>query len=252
MAMYADAGIHLAATDYEPHESQPNHCHNTTSITLVLAGAVEESTRFGTHTGRVCSVLVKPGEVYHADRYGPAPVRTFQVILNPRRLPVAMPTLEYGWHEAGAPARAMIDLLTMARSDTGNDRHAVETAVSDLLATVSAENGPDTSTAPSWITDLTARIDCHPETRVSVQALAEAHRLHPVSVARSFRRHVGCSITNYVRRRRVVRACRLMQSGDRNLAEIALLAGFSDQAHLTRTFRTELGLPPARFRRIAA
>jgi AraC family transcriptional regulator len=163
-----------------------------------------------------------------------------------------MPRLKYGWYDGGPAARAMIDLLRTARNDALNHGKTVDTALADVLATVSADDDARSTAQPGWIKDLKAHIDACPADAVSVQALAETHRLHPVSMARAFRRHVGCSITNYLRRRRITEACRLMESGECDLAEIALHTGFSDQAHLTRMFRKELGLPPARFRRITA
>ncbi|HEY7818875.1 MAG TPA: helix-turn-helix transcriptional regulator [Vicinamibacteria bacterium] len=52
----------------------------------------------------------------------------------------------------------------------------------------------------------------------------------------------------YARRLRVERACREILKGEQTLADIALEAGFADQAHFTRVFKRFLGVPPGAFR----
>ncbi|HEX6083915.1 MAG TPA: helix-turn-helix domain-containing protein [Thermoanaerobaculia bacterium] len=44
-------------------------------------------------------------------------------------------------------------------------------------------------------------------------------------------------------------AIRLVRDTDDTLSEIASRCGYYDQAHLTRTFRRQLGVPPAEYRR---
>jgi AraC-like DNA-binding protein len=53
----------------------------------------------------------------------------------------------------------------------------------------------------------------------------------------------------YVVRRRLEKACELMMTNAASLSEIALSAGFSDQAHLCRLFRQAFGQSPASWRR---
>jgi AraC family transcriptional regulator len=51
------------------------------------------------------------------------------------------------------------------------------------------------------------------------------------------------------RAERVRVASELIRTGNRPLSEIALAAGFCDQAHLTRVMRRSLGTTPGRLRR---
>lgn len=41
---------------------------------------------------------------------------------------------------------------------------------------------------------------------------------------------------------------RILRSGTGNLAALASRFGYADQAHLTREFRVQVGLPPGRYR----
>jgi AraC-like DNA-binding protein len=76
--------------------------------------------------------------------------------------------------------------------------------------------------------------------------------VHPGYLAAAFRRHFGCTIGTYARHQRVALACRHLTGSDAPLAEIALLTGFADQSHFTRTFKRQIGLTPAAYRKAAA
>ena len=67
------------------------------------------------------------------------------------------------------------------------------------------------------------------------------------SLTRQFRRLCGTSPYRYLLMRRLDRVRSQIAAG-RPLAQIALDAGFADQAHMTRLFRSSYGLSPARFR----
>ncbi|HEX6533102.1 MAG TPA: AraC family transcriptional regulator [Gemmatimonadaceae bacterium] len=82
---------------------------------------------------------------------------------------------------------------------------------------------------------------------LSLGDVASVVGVHPVHLARQFRRTFGCSVGEYVRQARVERACRALL-GDAPLSAIALDAGFADQSHFTRVFRRETGMTPGEFR----
>jgi AraC-like DNA-binding protein len=70
------------------------------------------------------------------------------------------------------------------------------------------------------------------------------------TLARAFREAYGTSPYRYLLMRRLDAAREGILAG-RGLAEIALDAGFADQAHLTRMFKAAFGLSPARYRAAA-
>jgi AraC-like DNA-binding protein len=65
---------------------------------------------------------------------------------------------------------------------------------------------------------------------------------------RMFRRSFGMTPHAYVMRRRLAVAQHLLTHSEQCLADIALKAGFCDQAHLSRTFRKSSGMTPRTFR----
>lgn len=64
------------------------------------------------------------------------------------------------------------------------------------------------------------------------------------TIARQFRAAFGTSPTRFRTLRRIDRARTLMRAGH-PLGEVAQLAGFADQSHLTRTFKRTYGTTPA-------
>jgi AraC family transcriptional regulator len=74
--------------------------------------------------------------------------------------------------------------------------------------------------------------------------------VHAAHLARVFRKFKGCTIGDYVRGLRVQHACRRISGSDDSLADIALAAGFSDQSHLSRTFKQHTGMLPSQFRNL--
>lgn len=83
-------------------------------------------------------------------------------------------------------------------------------------------------------------------------SLTEAGRLlhsHPTHLVRAFSREFGMPPHLYLTGRRVELARRHLLAG-LPPAEVAVLAGFYDQSHLTRHFRRMLGVSPARYARI--
>lgn len=81
--------------------------------------------------------------------------------------------------------------------------------------------------------------------------LEEVTGLTRYDLARQFRSAFGTSPYRYSLMRRLDRA-RASLRGNRSLADVALAAGFADQAHLTRMFKAAFGVSPARYRRLEA
>src|SRR5262249_46964581 len=70
-------------------------------------------------------------------------------------------------------------------------------------------------------------------------------------LARQFRLLFGTSPYRYLLMRRL-EAARAQVQRNRSLVDVAGDAGFADQAHFTRMFRSAFGLTPARYRRLTA
>ena len=84
---------------------------------------------------------------------------------------------------------------------------------------------------------------------IHTRDLSAVARRSTAHFSRSFKLTFGEPPHAYVVKRRLEKACRLMVTSSVSLSEIALSAGFSDQAHLCKLFRQAFGQSPASWRR---
>jgi AraC family transcriptional regulator len=103
------------------------------------------------------------------------------------------------------------------------------------------------SPPPAWLARVRERLD-DDHRRATLSELAALAAVHPAYLARLFRRCYGTSIGQYARRARLDWVARQLLESDEPLSLIAIGAGFADQSHLTRAFRTHRGCTPGRYR----
>ncbi len=77
---------------------------------------------------------------------------------------------------------------------------------------------------------------------LELSAVAGISRSH---FARAFRNTVGMAPHAFVLQRRLARAVELLTPRTVSMREVAARCGFADQAHLTRTFKSQFGHPPS-------
>lgn len=84
---------------------------------------------------------------------------------------------------------------------------------------------------------------------LSLQSMATEISISSLYLPRAFRNATGQSPHQYVLRRRIERAKKLLSSTDLPIVEIALACGFSSQSHLSNWFSRLVGISPAIYRR---
>lgn len=103
---------------------------------------------------------------------------------------------------------------------------------------------------PDWLDRITEQIQdeyMNPNMRLSI--LAEEAEIHPVYLARVFRKFHHCSVKDYIQRLKLQHAMHQLASSKEVIAQIAYQEGFSDQSHLSRYFKSTFGISPAKFRK---
>ena len=83
--------------------------------------------------------------------------------------------------------------------------------------------------------------------------LAAISRLSPSGFSRSFRRHTGMSLTQYVNRLRINLASQtLMNEATTSITDICFASGFTNLSNFNRQFLLQKGMSPSRFRILLA
>jgi AraC family transcriptional regulator len=101
---------------------------------------------------------------------------------------------------------------------------------------------------PPWLRRAKSILHDRFAESLTLDGIAGEVGIHPVHLARTFRRRFSLSVGEYQRQLRVKYAADQLASTRLPIAAIALAAGFADQAHFSRVFKTHTGFTPKRFR----
>jgi AraC family transcriptional regulator len=219
------------------------HCHARGSVSILLGGTLEESVGPASVEGRAGHVVVKPPGLEHRNRFGPVGAALVAIAGAPASL---FEPRDWRWFRGAGLIRLAATAAVALRE--GDPFGAAQEAAWELIAAAS-EKGPERTHpgTPAWLSRIRDAIAAADE-RPSVAALARKAGVHPVYLTRAFRKSYGCSISGFVRRRRAERAADLLARTDLKISEVAALLDFSDQSHLCRVFRSEIGIAPSLYR----
>lgn len=92
----------------------------------------------------------------------------------------------------------------------------------------------------------------HLADRLSTARIARALRINPDYLNRVFREVHHMTMTQYLHRRRLSDAAKLLRETTDSVAEVASMCGYSSVAHFRRMFERLNGLSPREYRRIHA
>jgi len=93
-------------------------------------------------------------------------------------------------------------------------------------------------------------IDEHLQTDSSNETLARQAGMSVGALSRLFKDQVGHSLQEYARRKRIEKACLMLQFSAKSIEEIVEVTGFCDRYHFSRVFKSIQGVSPAAFRRL--
>jgi len=243
-------GLTLTRSGYRPAVRLPRHAHECAYFSVVLAGRYAERLGARERERAPFSVAFHPPGEEHDERFDAARSRTLGVELPPSWLgrlreagaDISAPRL---WRD-GRPSWIS---MRLARELEGADEAsalALEGLVLELAAEMTRRRAP--RAPPPWLARVEERLRAAEQRSPPLSELASLAGVHPVHVARTFRRWYGCSCGEFVRRLRLAKAQSRLAASSASLGEIAHEAGFSDQSHFSRCFKRETGFTPGEYR----
>jgi AraC-like DNA-binding protein len=249
------AGVAEVLHAHFPSHAYPSHTHDTWTVLLVDDGVVRFDLDRHEHGAVPTFVMLLPPGVPHdgrsvtADGFRKRVVYLDQDVVGTDRIGAAVD--HPGWRDPGLVAG--LDRLHHALAHPG-DLFEAESAVAvlaDGLRDRLAGQSPLRRADAPLARRLRGLLDDHVTEGVVLAEVAEALGTHPSHLVRSFTREYGIAPHRYLTGRRLDLARRLLLSGEAP-GQVAGLAGFYDQAHLTRHFRRFLGTTPAAYAGSAA
>jgi AraC family transcriptional regulator len=245
------SGLHVVETVYQPHESLPWHAHQWPFFTVVLRGGYTEQCQGESSDITEGDVVLHEAGERHADRIHGVD----SCLLN---LELSQPWLE---RLGGLGARLASRCIASGDGflQLGNRLHrelwssdaasslCIEALALELIAGMARRRAAP-SGRPVWLKRAVDYLHANFRSCPTLQDVAEAAGIHPVHLAREFRRLKGLTVGGYIRRLRVELVCRELVTSDATIVDIALKAGFCDHSHMTRVFRQQTGVTPTEFR----
>ena len=106
---------------------------------------------------------------------------------------------------------------------------------------------PDTS---PLVSKMTAYADAHYTEPVRLNMLAEQLGYSVPYLSARFSREMGVSFMAYLHRNRIEYSCRLLESTDAKVLQIAQAVGYESEKYFNQIFKKHLGVTPKEFRKI--
>ncbi|TCB99628.1 AraC family transcriptional regulator [Micromonospora zingiberis] len=240
--------LHARFTDH----AYPMHTHGSWTLLVVDDGIVRYDLDRHEHGAfRQVVTLLPPGVAHNGSPATPGGFRKRVLYLDTGQFgdglvgrAVDQPSFD------DVTLRRRIDLLHTLVAEPG-DGFAAEVQLAVVLARLRAHLTRRTPEAPvvrdaRIARGLRALLDEHFVAGLSLRDAAEVLHAHPTYLVRAFSTAYGLGPHQYLISRRVDRARQLLRAG-LPAGEVAVAAGFYDQAHLTRHFKRILGFTPGRY-----
>lgn len=244
--------LRVTEVAYPPRLDIPEHAHQYAYLGITLLGASVQWCGAETRLSQAWTVTYHPPQEIHRDHFEPSGALGLNVEFMPgflERLVFPGSLLERGIHSSGGETAWLAARLY--REFRQADEPAVtgvEGLTLELLAHLwRCRASPRHGKQPLWLRRIEELVQARFSERLTLLDLSTSVGIHPVHLARTFRKFQGCTVGDYIRRLRVQHACREISQHPLALADVALSCGFCDQSQFCKTFRKLTGMTPGEY-----
>ena len=245
-------GLLLAEVAYDPNQRIHRHVHAHARFVLVLKGTLTENLDDQTNAYGPSTLLFRSADEPHS------------YVVSRSGATCLIVDVDDGWYARAKEHAPVLNrsvafqggfVIHLAHRLYGEfrlrdevSRLAIESIALGVLAEASRRvaRASERST-PLWLQQARALVEQHFSERLPLATVADLVGVHPVHLARSFRRFHDTTFASHVRHLRIEFARREL-AGTQGLSDIAAAAGFYDQSHFSRMFKRYTGLTPAEYR----
>jgi AraC family transcriptional regulator len=251
------ASVRLMENTYPAGLRIPSHSHKYACFSLMLQGSLTEVYGKRRSDWRATSFGFNLADEEHSNVVHTSGARFFIVELGPEwpiRARDGFINLDKSFFiQGGILTWLGFKLYKEARQLDDVSPLAIEGLILEIIAEMSRQ-ASDTQKGrlPNWLRQSEEILHEHFAERLSMSFIAKAVGVHPVHLAKVFRKINHCTVGDYVRRLRVEFACQEISRAKAPLAEIAVRAGFYDQGHFSKTFKRFTGLTPTQYQKSSA
>lgn len=243
------AGVVLSIVSHDRERRLPAHTHELPFLCLLLDGRYEEEAAGELVRYEPLTLVFHPARLPHADLVFPDSrmfAIEFATLWDDALAAYAPSSHSLYTHTGAEPLWIVLRLYEALRDRTLNEL-TVQTLCYELIGSFDRLETYEPDALP-WLRKLRAILDERYTESLDIAALSRDLGVHPVHLSRAFRKAYKVNAGDYVHRRRIQRACRMLRESDTAIAAIANELGYVDQSHFSRVFRGVTGTTPARYR----
>ena len=247
------AAFTLSESVYPANLKMPVHRHEPAYLGIVLKGAYSETVATRTRFCKQLTTIFHPPNESHSVTFHNSDVRVFRIEMGEglrHRIQdhASVPDEPAEFH-GGLLASLALRLYNEYRNRDQWSVLAIEGLLLETMAELSRRSAKENDREmPRWLEHVKEILTSRPTDTPSLTELAVGIGVHPVHLARVFRKNFDCTIGEFVRRLRIEKACKEIAESSAPISEIALALGFYDQSHFSNSFKRFTGMTPASYR----
>lgn len=259
------AGRHIRSMDcsvfeftesiYEAGLRIPKHAHREPYIGITVTGEWDQEFEDRHWRGGPWTITLHPAGEVHSNHFYDRDARILNINIPAGRLRQFLgssPGLQHAISLTKGKAAWIAREIyrEFARAEGASPMRLNGLTLQLLAEMLAARCSHQREIIPEWLLRAKEVVEARFAEPLRLETVAAAVGVHPVHLAREFRRRLHATVGQRIRDLRIARASQLLSESTVPLVEIALEVGYSDQASFTTAFRRRMGLTPSEFRRI--
>lgn len=244
-------GIVLHASRFQSHSHVELHKHTDAYVCFLVGGPLHERVGVFSWMHGPLTLIAHPAEEEHEDDFeGPGLCVNLSIAGTwvSNCLEDALPWLERRAFDRGPVFLLGLRLLRIyARRLFDSAALDLEEIAGEFLS--AALDLPPCRATPSRLSLVLEQLETDPAGSLRLSDYARLADVHPVYLARIFRKVLGMSLGEYQRQTRLRHAVQLLTSTRLPISHVASDSGFADQSHLTHLLKRSTGFTPGALRR---
>jgi AraC family transcriptional regulator len=247
----AAAPLFMGETVFAPGQTLPGHAHERPLLFSLLEGHASHTVGGESRMLAPAEVVFLPAQTPHSIVFGQGIARAFTIEFDGETVisgTNVLPTRPFHTSDIYLLSAVLDAYRVFASHQSLCGSSLCKLLVSALSA---ADGRPCDMPDPEihdWLREAVERVRDTAASSLRLSSIARQLGVHPVHMSRCFRRAYGESMSRFRERMRLEQVSRALLTDSRTISAIAAELGFSDHAHLTRTFRRAARMTPSEFR----